>query len=202
MNFTVQAREKAGKGVCRKLKLEGLAPGVIYGKSQQLVSVPAEKALRFIGSFKGIKEVFELVIESNGKEEKKQVVIQDYQTAPVGNRLVHVDFMEVTDETRLTVNVPIHTVGTCAAVKLGGMLQVIRRTVPVKCFAKNIPKAIEIDVTDLQFGESVHVLDLPYGEGVKPIVTGRNFTVLTISGKSGSDEEEEEGEEAAEEAAE
>lgn len=188
MNFTVQAREKAGKGVCRKLRQVGYAPGVIYGKTQQLISVPADKASRFIASFHGKTEVFELVIEADGKQETKRVVLQDYQKSAIGNQLVHVDFLEVTDDTRLTVEVPIHTVGECAAVKMGAILQVIRRTIPVRCSAGNIPTSIDVDITDLKFGESVHVLNLPYPEGVKPVVTGRNFTILTIAGQSTGEE--------------
>lgn len=200
MNFTVQAREKAGKGVCRKLRQAGFAPGVIYGESEQMVSVPADKAIRFIASFQGKKEVFELVVENDGKQETKKVVIQDYQTSAIGNRLIHVDFMEVTDKTQLTVSVPVQTVGECAAVKMGAMLQIIRRTIPVRCSAGNIPTSVDIDVTNLKFGDTVHVLDIPYGEGVKPIVTGRNYTVMTVVGQSAG--EEEEAEEGSEEAAE
>lgn len=183
MNLTVQSRENTGKGSNRKLKAQGFAPGIVYGKENQLVSMDVTKAHRFIKSLQGVKQLFELTVEADGKSISKKVVIQDVQTSMLGNKLVHVDFLEVDENTRLTADIPISVTENCKAVDEGAVLQIIRRTVPVTCLASNIPETILVDVEELEFGNSIHVLDLDYPEGVKPIVKGRNFTIITVAGK-------------------
>jgi large subunit ribosomal protein L25 len=191
MNFTVQLREKTGKGVNRRLRQDGLTPGVIYGiKDPQPVKMNADHALRFIRSMQGAKRVFNLAVESDGNTEEKKVILQDYQLSNWGNKLIHADFLEVTDDTVVSLEVPIvlKNEEDCPAVKEGGVIQVIRRSIPVRCAVKNIQESIEIDLKDLLFGQSVHVLDLDYEEGVEPVVFGRNFTIVTVAGRQDDDE--------------
>ncbi|MBT4286644.1 MAG: 50S ribosomal protein L25 [Deltaproteobacteria bacterium] len=190
MNLTVQTRESTGKESNKKLRVQGIAPGIIYGKESQLVSMNAEKAHRFIKSMQGAKQLFELTVEAEGKSSNKTVVIQDFQTSIIGNRLIHVDFLEVNENTRLTAEIPITVTDNCIAVKEGAVLQIIRRTVPVTCLASKIPETILVDVENLEFGSSIHVLDLDYPEGVKPIVKDRNFTVITVAGQMAEEVDE------------
>lgn len=204
MEFTVQQREQSGKGVNRRLRAEGLNPGIIYGMGEEvMVSMRSDYAYRLIESLHGARKPLTLNIEKDGATTSRQVVIQDYQTSNWGERLYHIDFREVNDETILDVEMPIVAVGQSKGVKLGGVLQVIRHTVPVRCAVKDIPEAIEVDITEMDFGDSIHVLDFEYPKGVKPLVTGRNFTLMTVTGTGGgSDEAEETTEEEAEESAE
>lgn len=198
MNLTVQSRETSGKGSNRKLRNQGLTPGIIYGRENIRVSMNQEKTLRFIKAMRGGKKVFELGVEINGNTESKKVVIQDFQLSKVGKHLLHVDFFEVSDDTKLTVETPIKIINDvdCPAIKEGGVIQMIRRTIPITCSALNVPEEIVIDVKDLEFSESIHVLDIEYPEGVKPIVKDRNFTLITVAGKMAEEVEEMEGEEA------
>ena len=201
MNFTVQLREKTGKESNKKLRKEGFTPGIIYGiKDPQPVTMRTEKALRFIQSMHGATKVFNLTVETGGMSEEKKVILQDYQLANWGKKLVHADFLEVTDHTEVNLEIPIVVVNEeiCPAIKEGGVLQIIRRSVPVKCAVKDIPEHIEIDVKELLFGESIHVLDLDYKEGVEPVVYGRNFTVITVAGRTEEEAEVEEELEAVE----
>ena len=194
MNFTVKLRDKTGKGFNRKLRMDGSTPGVIYGiKDPQPVKMNTEKALRFIRSMQGATKVFNLAVESEAGTEEKKVILQDYQMSNWGQKLLHADFLEVTDDSLVSLEVPITIINEdiCPAIKEGGVIQVIRRSIPVKCAVKNIQEFIEIDLKDLQFGESIHVLDLDYKEGVEPVVYGRNFTIITVAGRQ---EEEVEGE--------
>jgi large subunit ribosomal protein L25 len=187
MNLTVQLRENTGKGSNRRLRMDGLTPGIIYGiKAPQPVAMTAEKALRLILSMRGATKVFELTVEAGSKAETKKVILQDYQLSNFGQKLIHADFLEVTDDTQVHLEVPIVIVNeeSCPAIKDGGVLQVIRRSIPVKCAVKDIQEFIEIDVKELQFGESIHVLDLKYKEGVVPVVHGRNFTIMTVAGRT------------------
>ena len=193
MEFSVQDREATGKNVNRRLRKQGYVPGVIYGKGEpRKVSAKADKAFRFIKSMKGAKKIFDLSLESADDDIKRKVLIQDYQMSNVGNKLLHIDFFEVSDDTTLTLEVPVVLLNEeiCPAVKMGGVLQTVRRTVPVRCMVKHIPEFINIDLEELEFGESIHVLDLDYPEGVSPVVTGRNFTIITVAGRMAEEEEE------------
>ena len=191
MNLTVQARETKGKGSNKRLRNRGQTPGIVYGGENLRVLMNHDKAIRIVNSLRGTKKVFELEVESEGKTESKKVVIQDYQFSKVGRKLLHVDFFEVSDNTMLTTEIPILVVNEedCPALKEGGVMQIVRRSVPVSCKAMNVPASIEIDVENLQFGESIHVLDIEYPEGVKPIVRDRNFTLITVVGKMAEEEE-------------
>lgn len=187
MNLTVQLRENTGKGPNRRLRMDGLTPGIIYGiKAPQTVSMDADKTLRFIQSMRGATKVFELSIETGSKSETKKVILQDFQLSNYGQKLIHADFLEVTDESLVHLEVPVVIINeeVCPAIKDGGVLQIIRRSIPVKCAVKDIQEFIEIDVKDLIFGQSIHVLDLQYKEGVTPVVHGRNFTILTVAGRT------------------
>lgn len=200
MNFTVQQRENTGKGYNRKLRREGLAPGIIYGKNEPVkVSMKADTTLRFLQTLKGVKTVIDLEIESPEGKTKKMVLLQDYQMATVGQKLVHVDFLEVDENTVISADIPITLANeeACPAVKKsGGVIHVIRRAIPVRCKVKDIPEKVEIDLIDLEFGDSVHVLDVSYPDGVEPVVTGRNFTLVTVAGRAAEEVDElEEGEE-------
>jgi len=203
MNLTVQKRELSGKGSNRVLRKGGNIPGVVYGKEKSFsVSMSTSKAHRFIHTLGGSKTVFPLTIEEDGKSREMDVLVQDFQVSNLGNRLLHVDFMEVTPESFLTIEVPIETTEDCIAVKMGGTVNIIRRSVPVRCAVKNIPDKFVVDIRNLTYGESVHVLDIDYPEGVKPKVTGRNWTLITVTGKAKEEVVEEVAEEAAEEPAE
>jgi large subunit ribosomal protein L25 len=190
MKLQIFSREKTGKGANRKLKTIGKLPAVLYGKKENVnlaVSQSAVKSL-FLGTG-GKMQVLDLELE---KGESKRAIIQDYQYSRVKKQFIHIDFLEVSDNTILHLDIPIRTKGVSVVSQLGGVEQIIRHEIPVVCKAKDIPEYIEIDVSELSFGGSIHVLDIPYPEGVKPIVTGRNFTIVSTSGTSEEVVEEEE----------
>ncbi|MDX2471135.1 MAG: 50S ribosomal protein L25 [SAR324 cluster bacterium] len=184
MSLTVETREQTGKGANRQLRMTGLTPGVIYSQGGNInVKMRADYASRFLDSFHGSVKAVEIELLDGKKSSKKTVIIKDAQYSAWGNRLLHVDFMEVTPDTVVKVSIPIQPTDDCPAIKLGGVLQTIRRTIPVKGKIKDIPEVLVANVSELTHEDSLHVLDLEYPEGVVPIVGGRNFTVLVIAGK-------------------
>ena len=184
MSLTVEIRENTGKGANRQLRMTGLTPGVIYSAGGNInVKMRADYAGRFLDSFHGSVKAVEIELLDGKKSSKKNVIIKDAQYSAWGDRLLHVDFMEVTPETIVKVNIPIAPTSDCAALKLGGVLPTIRRSIPVKGMIKDIPEVLVADISELEHEDSLHVLDLKYPEGVVPIVAGRNFTVLVIAGK-------------------
>jgi large subunit ribosomal protein L25 len=116
--------------------------------------------------------------------------------------MLHIDFYEVAMDRKIRINVPVVPIGKAKGVELGGILQVIRRELEVLCLPTNIPASFEVDITELDVGDSVHVEDIPHGEDVE-IPADVNFTVITVVSPKVEEEVEEEveleeGEEVAE----
>jgi large subunit ribosomal protein L25 len=139
---------------------------------------------------------FNLTIEGHDGG-KRLAMVKELQRNPVNGELLHVDFYEIDMKRKLAVKIPVHAVGKCKGVELGGLLQVIRRELEVFCLPSNIPASFEVDTTDLDIGDAVHVEDIVLPEGVE-IPHDANFTVITVLSpkKEEAGEEVEEGAEA------
>lgn len=187
--FEVSVRTKTGKSANRKLRATkgGVAsiPGVVYGtKNPVNVYMRSDLALRFIKSkSKSEHKQFDLEIkDENNKNITRKVIIQDYQISPLGNRLIHVDFREVTSKSIITSDVPITTIGTSKAVKEGGIVQIIRHSIQVRGQVDKIPSKIEVDITKLDFGENIHASDLVLPAGITPVLAkDEDFAIITIT---------------------
>ncbi len=193
MELKLNYRKKIGKEANRKLQSNGKYPAIVYGGKE---NIPVYGSRSVIDSFflmtGGKTQVIDIEIDKEGKYEKKKAIVQDYQYSNIKKQFIHIDFLEVTDNTVLHLEIPIRIVGSSQVVQLGGIIQTIRHSIPVICQAKDIPDYIEVDITDLEFGSSIHVLDVNYPQGVKPVVTGRNFTLLTATGVAEETAEEQE----------
>lgn len=174
-------RERVGKGAARKLRREGLIPAVIYGNKE----APLPIAISYRDAFQRLHAGGFLThiwtIDVDG--EPVRVLARDYQLDPVKDFLVHVDFLRVTATTRVTVDVPVNFTGEAKAPGLvrGGALNVVRHTVEVECPADGIPSVLEVDVSGLDIGDSVHASSITLPEGVKFTITDRDFTIATIT---------------------
>ncbi|NVK34549.1 MAG: 50S ribosomal protein L25/general stress protein Ctc [Rhodobacteraceae bacterium] len=203
--YTLEAttRDRVGKGAARALRREGFIPAVIYGDKKPAfpISIPMKEttlALRKGGFLTHIA-----TIEVDGK--KHQVIAKDYQLHPVRDELVHVDFLRVSKNTTLTVEIPVHFLNeeTCPGLKRGGVLNIVRHAIEVNVPADSIPEALELDLSKADLGDSLHVSLISLPEGCEPTITDRDFTIATIAAPAGlkeTDDEETEAEEAEEEA--
>ncbi|MDM8525023.1 50S ribosomal protein L25/general stress protein Ctc [Desulfococcaceae bacterium HSG8] len=202
VELNANVRTAVGKGQARVLRREGKIPAVLYGPGTDptLLSVDIKAFEDAIKNSRKSQGLLNLVIQ-NG--EARPSMIKELQAHPVSRDFIHADFYEVSMDRKIRVMVPVRTKGKCIGVELGGMLQIVRRELEVLCFPHEIPEAIEIDITELDMAESIHVREIPL-EGNIEIPADVNFTVATIlSGRIKSDEdEEEETEEEGEEAAE
>ncbi|MEA3280156.1 MAG: 50S ribosomal protein L25/general stress protein Ctc [Thermodesulfobacteriota bacterium] len=198
-------RTSVGDGPARALRRNKQIPAVLYGRGTEtvLLSVDISKLERVLKKSAVSQLLLNLVIQ-NGETYTKTAMVKELQTHPVSRDFLHIDFYEIAMERKIKVNVPVITKGKSEGVELGGMLQIIRRELEVLCLPLEIPESIEIDITDLGIGDSVHVNEISL-EGDAEMQADVNFTVLTIlSPKTAEEEEvseEEEGEEAVEEAA-
>ncbi len=196
LNATV--RKTTGNSPARELRRGGFIPAVLYGPQTEpvLLSVnirELEKILKKgnIGSI-----ILNLVIQ-NGKKVTKPAMIKEFQSHPVSGNFLHIDFYEIDMQRKINVMIPVITKGISKGVELGGLLQIVRREIEVLCMPGDIPESIEIDITDLDIGDSVHIEEIPLGDNVE-IPADVNFTVVTILSPKVEEIEEEEEEEALE----
>jgi len=140
------------------------------------------------------------MIEVSHEGKKQKVLTKDVQFHPVSDMPVHMDLFRVTNKTIIEVEVSVNFVGEeeSPGLKGGGVLNVVRHAVEVKCPAGDIPDEIEADVSKLEIGDSLHISDVTLPKGVKPSITDRDFTIATVLASRSSklsDDEEDAGEE-------
>jgi large subunit ribosomal protein L25 len=194
-------RIRKGNGPARSLRREGRIPAVLYGPKTEPVnlSVAAKDLENVLKEGTAGQILLNLIVE-NGETFNRPAMIKEVQRNPLSRDFLHVDFYEIDMKRKIVVPIPVVTTGKSKGVEAGGMLQVIRRELEVLCMPSQIPDCIEIDITDLDMGDSIHVEDIPL-QGDLEVVHDVNFTVATVlSPKAVEVEEELEGEE--EEAAE
>jgi len=196
--LSAEKRERAGKGAARATRRAGRVPAVIYGdkKDPVMVSLEPISLKKFIqtGGF------FSHLIELDAGGEKHRVIARDIQLDPVTDRPLHVDFMRISKGVKIAINVPLHYINeeSSPGLKRGGVLNVVRHEVELNVNPEAIPEFIEVDLTDTEIGDSIHISAVTLPDGVKPTITDRDFTVATLAAPSAvkSAASDEEGEEA------
>lgn len=198
-------RETIGNGPARVLRRQGRFPAVLYGPKVEpiLLSVETREFEQVLKTSNIGQALFNLVI-GDKKSTPKTAMVKELQTKPVSGDVLHVDFYEVAMDRKITVSIPVVTTGKSKGVELGGLLQIVRHELEVLCYPDKIPESIEVDITDLDIGDSIHMGEIPLDENIE-IPADANFTVATVLSPKVEEEEEEEveeGEELEEEAAE
>ena len=191
-------RENVGKKDAKKSRKEGKIPCVIYGGESQIHFTLPELA---VDKIIFTPEVFILNITIDGKE--YQTILQDIQYHPVTDKVLHVDFLEITKGKEVVVGIPVKFIGVAPGIIKGGKLQVKYRKLRVKGLIDNMPEFIELDISKLDIGNSIKVRDLSLDN--LQVVETSNAVVVQVKISRGITEEEEEeneeGEEGEEEAA-
>ncbi|MDO6964218.1 50S ribosomal protein L25/general stress protein Ctc [Rhizobium alvei] len=187
-----ELRERVGKGSSRELRRNGLIPAVIYGDKQAplSISLPSKEVTLRIHAGGFMTTV--ATIDVNG--EKISVLPKDYQLDPVRDFTMHVDFLRVSGNSTVTVEVPVHFINEekSPGIKVGGVLNIVRHEVELHCPANDIPEFITIDLSGHKIGDSLHISHVKLPAGVTPVITDRDFTIATIvapaGGTSGTEE--------------
>jgi len=176
-------RNSFKKGPAGRLRREGKIPAVIYGHNKPVhISVSATE---FDSKFHIISENTLITIIIDGKE--YEVLVKDSQENMIMGQITHIDFYEVERGKVLKTRIPVVLTGASAGVKEGGMLEQHLHEIDIECLPKDIPAKIEIDITELQLGESIHVSDLKMADEVKIL----NFSEQSIVGVTTVKAEEE-----------
>ena len=185
LNIDVKKRTELGKGGSRRIRREGMIPGVCYGAGKETFqfSLTNEALNRLLFSPKGRNTIVELV---DGKE-KFQVMLHDLQRHPVKRVPIHVDFRMVSAKDVVTVQVPVNSVGTPAGMDLGGRLIQGRRTVAVKCKVADIPDFIEHDVSEMNIGDYVLASQI-HSSAAHKVIFKSDFIVFRLIVPKGIEE--------------
>lgn len=194
IELKAEKRQSVGNGAARALRRDGKIPAILYGPGKD----PLKLAISIMELDQIIKDstaghIFVDIIIDDDKDGKRRAMVKELQANPVSRGLLHVDFYEISMDRKIKVNVPVIAVGKSKGVEIGGMLQIIRRELEVLCLPGAIPESFEIDITDMDIGDSVHVNEIPL-EGDVEIQADVNFTVLTIVSPKVEEEPEEEEE--------
>jgi large subunit ribosomal protein L25 len=172
-----EKRDETGKGVARRLRADGRVPGVLYGQGVEPValSVDAREMFHILHGAAGANALVDLVVDGS----EHLVLAREIQRDYIHNSLIHIDFLAVSRTQMITVNVPVVETGEAAGVKEGGVVEHHLREVAVECYPQDVPDQIEIDITEIELGDMVHVSDLVAPEGVT-ILTNLEDAVLSI----------------------
>ncbi|MGA8892875.1 MAG: 50S ribosomal protein L25/general stress protein Ctc, partial [Anaeromyxobacteraceae bacterium] len=164
-SVAAQPRTEKGKGPARRLREKNLIPAVVYGLQAQPTPVAVDPAevMKAIATPHKRNTLITLQLESGAK----RVLFKDYQVDPVSRRLLHADFLEVALDKPVLVKVPVVTTGKAEGVLEGGILSVSTHEVTVEALPDRIPVQIEVDVTPIKIGHSLHVSELKSPEGSK-----------------------------------
>ncbi len=178
VSITAEKREEHGKGAARSLRREGMVPAVLYreGKSQP-IKLSKKELARLINSVSGEQVMVNLEF---GDGEKKLALLKEYQKDPIKGELLHTDFFEVslTEEVRITVHVSV--AGEPIGVKRdGGILQHTLREIEIECLPDKIPAKVEVDISNLEIGQALHVSDIKFEEGVK-VLTDQGDVIANV----------------------
>lgn len=207
INLDAQVRKTTGNGPARLLRREGRVPAVLYGPKTKPILLSIDfKEFEQIAKNSSIGSVLLKLQIKNGQTTSRSAMVKEFQTHPVTGQFLHVDFYEVDLARKITAMVPVTVKGHSQGVEDGGILQIVRREIEVFCLPTAIPEAIEVDISALDIGGSVHVHEIALPADVE-LPEDVDFTVLTVLAPKVEEEvvaEEElaEGEEAAEEGAE
>src|SRR6201989_2192094 len=182
------ARPSVGKGAARAERRAGRVPGVIYGNNQPPlpISVDDRDLRQRILAGRFLTTLYDIELE--GK--KHRVIPRDFHLDPIRDFPLHVDFLRLGEGSTIRISVPLHAVKAEASpgVKRGGTVNIVTHTIDIECSVDNIPQYIEVDVSSLEIGHSLHLDDVTLPSNVKPLRT--DLTLVTIVPPSGYAEEQ------------
>ena len=183
-------REKTGKVATKEVRRNGEIPAVLYGLKDNLSFSVCADNLKDILTAKGQNALIDLNLEGN---KKRKVIIKEFQSHPLKERWVHVDFLEVDVVKPVKVNVDVHLIGKSAGEKMGGLVNQVLKSIHVECLPADIPQSVDLDVTAVELGQVLHVSDLSIPDKVK-ILHQPNEAIVSVHLEKVKEEKTEEEE--------
>ena len=201
-NLKAIKRENLSSGSNSKLRADGLIPAILYGgkNPNQNISVSKKEISNIINSETFLSKVLELEID--GKKEK--VIPRDVSFHVISEEPIHIDFMRIISGKKIILEIPVKFINhpDSPGLKRGGVLNIVRRKVELKCPAENIPDEIVVDLKGTDIGTSIKISSVKLPEGIVPTITDRDFVVATVAAPTVIKEPEKPAEETTDEGAE
>jgi large subunit ribosomal protein L25 len=201
LKLEVREREDLGSRRTRRLRSQGLIPGVLYGKGHaRAIEIPERELREAMTGPSGLHAILDVVIE--GQKTVHPSILADYQQDPIRGTISHIDLREVRLDQPIHATVAIHLVGESAGVKTGGMLSLVTREVHVEALPADVPEHIDVDVSRMEVGDVLRLADIAAIANVTMLDDAQETVIATVSVPRGFAELEEAEAAAAEEAAE
>jgi large subunit ribosomal protein L25 len=197
-NLSAETRESVGKGKSRTLRREGKIPAIIYGNKLEPIAISIN--IRDLNTELRKEGFFNRLCDLEVGKEKIRVLPQDIALHPVTDKAEHIDFLRVSENTKVTIEIPVkfENEEECPGMKKGGILNIVRYNIEVSCPASNIPELFIIDLTGLELGDSIRFSNIQdISDGVTPTITDRDFIIASVvapAALTSEEEEEESGE--------
>jgi large subunit ribosomal protein L25 len=179
----IQLREETGRSQAKHLKDRGLVPAVVYKKGKETLAIKVARSdfLHLVHQHRPESVVIDLKIKDAKKEKDKTCLIKEIQYDPITDDIMHVDFNEISLTENIKINVPVVAKGEPIGVKQeGGSLEHILWEVEIECLPTDIPKEIEVDVSNLKIGDSIHIKDIAFPANIK-VLTDLDAIVLSVA---------------------
>jgi len=190
LTLPAETRDRAGKGASRALRRDGRVPAVVYGNNEdpQAIHVEEKELVRQLGTGHFFNSLVEIVV--GGKTVR--TLPKDVAFHPVTDRPLHADFLRISKDHKVHVEVPVVFENEAASpgLKRGAVLNIVRHELELVCDPERIPDEIHIDVTGLDVGDSIHISHVTLPEGSESAISDRDFTIATIVAPSGLRSEE------------
>jgi large subunit ribosomal protein L25 len=177
----VNIRNTKSKSEIKKLRSEGFVPGVLYGdiKDNIKLSIKKNSLDKYLKSGNFMSKVIEIKVE--GKDYK--VLPRSIEFNKLTNQPIHIDFQTLSAGTKVVVWIPVKFINDniCPGLKLGGVLNIVRRKVELSCPADQIPTELIVDLAEKQINQRIHISAVKLPDNVKPTITDRDFTIATVA---------------------
>ena len=180
-NLKATKRDNTSSGSNNKLRAEGYIPAILYGgkDSNQNISIEKKEIKNIINSDTFLSKVLELEIE--GKKEK--VIPREVSFHVISEEPIHIDFMRIVAGKKIILEIPVKFINHADSpgLKRGGVLNIVRRKVELKCPAENIPDEIIVDLAGTDIGTSIKISSVKLNENVIPTISDRDFVIATVA---------------------
>ena len=180
-NLKATKRETATSGQLNKLRDRGFIPGIIYGGKDANAKISIEKKIikNILKSESFLSSVLDLDLDGS----KLKVIPRDVAYNVISDEPIHIDLMRVVPGTKIVLEIPVKFINNsdCPGLKVGGVLNIVRRKVELKCPAEKIPEEIIVDLKGLEIGSSIKISSITLPENVTPTILGRDFVIATVA---------------------
>ena len=191
IDLKTNIRKTTGNGPARRLRRSGQIPAVLYGPGAEsvLLSVNAVEFEKVLKKSISGQVLLNLIIQ-NGETFNRSAMVRELQTHPVSREFLHIDFFEIAMDRKIRVKVPVVITGKAKGVEAGGILQIVRRELEMLCLPLRVPESIEVDISDLDVGDSIHIGAIALEDDIE-VLEEDHFTIVTVVSPTIEEVEEE-----------